>query len=247
MTRENKLALVLGFGLMLFVGILVSDHFAARKNVPLAAVPIERQDSGVPPIPVPGSNDEYVRTDGNGAEVLPKPPSQDEPPVFARNEETPAPPVEPTRTEPEVRTYVVREGDTPSGIAAREYGRRALGQKLADYNKINPAKLKAGAKLLIPPVELLDPGAAPAEAVASTENGSNAENAAGAAPKFRVYRVREGDTLYGIAQRELGKGDRWKELQSSNVDVLKSAADLTPGMQIKIPVVTASAQRSADA
>ena len=34
MTRENKLALVVGFGLMLFVGILVSDHFSAQRFDP---------------------------------------------------------------------------------------------------------------------------------------------------------------------------------------------------------------------
>jgi nucleoid-associated protein YgaU len=35
MTRENKLALVVGFGLILFVGILISDHFsAARRQMP---------------------------------------------------------------------------------------------------------------------------------------------------------------------------------------------------------------------
>lgn len=32
MTRENKLALVVGFGLILFVGILISDHFSAAQN-----------------------------------------------------------------------------------------------------------------------------------------------------------------------------------------------------------------------
>lgn len=32
MTRENKLALVVGFGLILFVGILISDHFAPSPN-----------------------------------------------------------------------------------------------------------------------------------------------------------------------------------------------------------------------
>ena len=31
MTRENKLAIVIGFGLLLFVGILVSDHLSARN------------------------------------------------------------------------------------------------------------------------------------------------------------------------------------------------------------------------
>ncbi len=32
MTRENKLALVVGFGLILFVGILISDHFSVAQN-----------------------------------------------------------------------------------------------------------------------------------------------------------------------------------------------------------------------
>lgn len=32
MTRENKLALVVGFGLILFVGILISDHFSIVRN-----------------------------------------------------------------------------------------------------------------------------------------------------------------------------------------------------------------------
>lgn len=34
MTRENKLALVVGFGLVLFVGILVSDHYSAINRKP---------------------------------------------------------------------------------------------------------------------------------------------------------------------------------------------------------------------
>lgn len=32
MTRENKLALVIGFGLILFIGILISDHFSVANN-----------------------------------------------------------------------------------------------------------------------------------------------------------------------------------------------------------------------
>lgn len=32
MTRENKLALVVGFGLILFIGILISDHFSVARG-----------------------------------------------------------------------------------------------------------------------------------------------------------------------------------------------------------------------
>ena len=41
MTRENKLALVIGFGLMLFVGILVSDHFSAQRFDPATVAQVE--------------------------------------------------------------------------------------------------------------------------------------------------------------------------------------------------------------
>ncbi|MCA9296881.1 MAG: LysM peptidoglycan-binding domain-containing protein [Phycisphaerales bacterium] len=36
MTRENKLALVVGFGLFLFVGILISDHFSVARAQQMA-------------------------------------------------------------------------------------------------------------------------------------------------------------------------------------------------------------------
>jgi len=39
MTRENKLALVVGFGLVLLVGILVSDHFSPARGDRAAAPP----------------------------------------------------------------------------------------------------------------------------------------------------------------------------------------------------------------
>ena len=32
MTRENKLALVIGFGLLLLAGIFVSDHLSAQQR-----------------------------------------------------------------------------------------------------------------------------------------------------------------------------------------------------------------------
>ena len=59
MTRENKLALVIGFGLMLFVGILVSDHFSAQRFDPATVV-----QSGEPESLDP------VRLDEVGSETL---------------------------------------------------------------------------------------------------------------------------------------------------------------------------------
>src|SRR5262245_9490560 len=48
MTRENKLALVVGFGLILFVGILISDHFSTVRSQ--RAANLARHDEAIDPL-----------------------------------------------------------------------------------------------------------------------------------------------------------------------------------------------------
>ena len=50
MTRENKLALVIGFGLMLFVGILVSDHFSAQRFDPATVAEAQPKTAETEPV-----------------------------------------------------------------------------------------------------------------------------------------------------------------------------------------------------
>jgi nucleoid-associated protein YgaU len=248
MTRENKLALVLGFGLMLFVGILVSDHVAARKAVP-PAVALNDRETGVPPIPAPGDSGQIIRQGDDGTRALAGDGPSDEadraapsggviapaPPESARAARTSGPELpEPVSH----RTYQVKKGDSPEAIAKQVYGRNGLGEKLAAFNGLKPSALKIGATLKLPPLTELDPSAAIAA-------GSNMEPVGGSEPRegevaaadqFRNYTVREGDTLYRIAARELGSANRWKELLSSND--FKESQVLKPGMQIKIPART---------
>ena len=66
MTRENKLAIVIGFGLLLFVGILVSDHLSAR-NAQIAN-PQTTPARFEPPQALPG---EKPRSFGTGPEASP--------------------------------------------------------------------------------------------------------------------------------------------------------------------------------
>ena len=75
MTRENKLALVIGFGLILFVGILVSDHFSAQRFDP---VDVTRTASaeGTDPVSIEPVLDEQAIAKstlelGNGQSALP--------------------------------------------------------------------------------------------------------------------------------------------------------------------------------
>lgn len=52
----------------------------------------------------------------------------------------------------------------------------------------------------------------------------------------REYITKKGDTLWGIAQRELGKGYRWKYLYEVNKDVIKNPNKLKAGIKLTIPV-----------
>lgn len=244
MTRENKLALVLGFGLMLFVGILVSDHLAARKAPTVAASPILRNQEIMPPMPAGGADEGMVlfrnggrvvvraeEPRGSGAPEPVAPPQAPQPQRAQQSDEPGARPAPvPGPAAQPVRAYVVQEGDSFAAIARREYGRTSLGERLAAYNGVNPRSLRAGASIKLPPAEDLDPRLDARMASAQAQPG------AASAPGSREYTVRRGDSLFAIAERELGRGSRWEELKRFNEDVLKGRDSLTPGMQIRIPV-----------
>ncbi len=52
----------------------------------------------------------------------------------------------------------------------------------------------------------------------------------------REYVVQKNDSLWKIAQKELGKGERWKYLYEMNKDVIKDPNKLKAGVTIMIPV-----------
>lgn len=52
----------------------------------------------------------------------------------------------------------------------------------------------------------------------------------------REYTIKKGDTLWEIAEKELGKGYRWKFLYELNKDKIKNPNKLKAGVVIEIPV-----------
>jgi len=52
----------------------------------------------------------------------------------------------------------------------------------------------------------------------------------------REYTIKKGDTLWKIAERELGKGHRWKYIYELNKNVIKNPNKLKAGRKILIPV-----------
>lgn len=100
------------------------------------------------------------------------------------------------------QTYTVKAGDTLYGIS-NQFGVSVT--ELAELNKVNAQNLKIGQVLIIP-----------------TASGTNPNN-------MFMYTVKNGDTLYGIAQKY---GTTVKAIQDLNY--LKSI-NLTAGQVLRIP------------
>ena len=306
MTRENKLALVVGFGLLLFVGILVSDHFSAaqrQETTKLSAADTGR-DRAARPITIaavtpPAASATTVQPEPMATNVSNVQPTHGVTPISSQPEQVrqnlvmePAVPAKPAtaktqESEPGVRMHPIAEGETLFSICKKEYNDGSLSVALAKYNKNvipDPKKVRKGVTIRLPSAETLrgegkstrveatpkqgasnevpalaaadvivaETKAAPGGVVnvelspggkgaskSTTKSAQSADaskssaktTASSDASKGSTYTVRKGDTLYSIAQRELGNKSRWQEIAALN----GGSDSLSPGTTIKIP------------
>ncbi|MEM7806982.1 MAG: LysM peptidoglycan-binding domain-containing protein [Planctomycetota bacterium] len=130
--------------------------------------------------------------------------------------QTPAPSVA-------VRSYVAQPGDSLGRMAARFFGKdtsdnrsklMALNESLAD----NPDLVVAGRSYRVPADAVQAAAVRPA-----------------AKPKSNIYTVQPGDSLWRIAARQLGDGNRGEEIAALNADVLPDPDRLQVGMDLRLP------------
>jgi nucleoid-associated protein YgaU len=57
-----------------------------------------------------------------------------------------------------------------------------------------------------------------------------------AAPAFRMYTIKSGDTLSKIAKREYGDANAWSRIFEANRETIKNPDKIYPGQEIKIPL-----------
>ena len=119
--------------------------------------------------------------------------------------------------------YVVKRGDTLSTIATKLYGNNANRYELKKYNKVafdkTKGKLIAGMELSIP----------------AQLNGQKRLSELVLAEGESIYTVKQGDTLWEIAEKLLGNGNRYKELFTRNGDRIEKATMIFEGQEIVIP------------
>lgn len=264
MTRENKLALVVGFALILFVGILISDHFSTARNQaaanltrPNAAEPmltrtnssvIDLQPRTVPApttlvnpttlaINEPARPEQRTMVDPYGTIYMGEQgvrpiPAETNAPSFATPEGFVVVPDEPPAEQVKIVHHDVRGGETLFAICRQYYGDVTLVQALAKYNDMNdPASVRSGRRLRIPPAEAL--GGRTTIALNASQTPSSTPTPP-SKPATQTYTVRSGDSLTQIAQRFLGAKSKWKKLHEMNRDVIDDPDDLKVGTVLKV-------------
>jgi len=127
------------------------------------------------------------------------------------------------------REYVVKAGDCLSEIAQQELGSIRHLTRLREANGLTSNSIRVGQRLVLPQIG----DTAPVGRVDQERPAAPAANTR----EWKYVMVKEGDSLWKIAVRELGDGDRYDEIKQWND--LKSDL-LRPGAELRI-------KKSADA
>ncbi len=223
MTRENKVALVIGFALVLFAGILVSDHLSNASSEQLADLlppePVAAGIVGSPRLVDPQGKPNHSEPARQGAGEMA---TRDHRELHSRSQGIPP---------PEVTVHDVKPGESLRAICRRYYGNAELADPLARYNGVpDPDVLQAEQRLRIPSAAvLLDP-------LARWDAGQEYTRAASSTDaRPLTYTIRPGESLSEIAQRLLNSAGRWKQLYELNRDVLSDPNEIRAGTVITIP------------
>ena len=132
-------------------------------------------------------------------------------------------PVSTTRRTAPGGSYVVRGGDTLSGIASVKLGSAARWHEIARLNE----QLLGGSDVIREGMRLRLPGGAD-EGITRLRNPAPEGGA-------RYYVVRKGESLSAIARRELGNESRWREIVKLNSGTIRDPDSVIAGTRLRLP------------
>lgn len=122
-------------------------------------------------------------------------------------------------------TYTVKQGDTFQSIAKELFGSTRHSAELLKANEdVDPRRLQVGQELNVPDLNggVVRPGAA-REVEEPVATGK------------ATYKVKKGDTLFGISRAVFGTSARWRDIMAANSQILSDANDLKPGTLLTLP------------
>lgn len=151
-----------------------------------------------------------------------------------------------------IRSHIAAEGDSLWRLTEKYYGKYSkTGAEL--IIKANPTmgpkgeKIVVGKAYVIPPfpgttANPVPPPTAPSQSGGVAQATRNTTSPTvppvqptKAQPTFRTYTVKEGDSLWKIANKQLSGGATIADLKALNKDLLKGSDLVKPGMTLKIP------------
>jgi LysM repeat protein len=234
-TRELKLALIVGFALVLVVTVLISDHLSHARQAELAGnVPAEPIKVAEPPSIAFSNNDPAPATPAPSATPAPGPST-----TLASN--TPAPgslgladPAGPATIPANDPPFVMNQGRssaTGSGDSALDRAVNDLGGTIHDGKifvgpqppLMKPVKEPIGSGINADPL----PPARPL-----TSKPTTTQPSVTAAPD-RIHTVVPGDSAFKIAKDYYGDGKVWRKLIKYNH--MDEEAQLKVGAKLNIP------------
>ena len=121
-------------------------------------------------------------------------------------------PSTPSTPTPSYRQYTVKSGDTLWKIAQAQLGSGSRYREIMTLNGLTSETVYPGQVLRLP--------------------GSSSSSPSTPTPSYRQYTVKSGDSLWKIAQAQLGSGSRYREIVSLNN--LKSET-VYPGQVLRLP------------
>lgn len=239
MTREHKLSLIIGFVLILIVGVLISDHMSKARSTQLASVATDDERStlgvggGISPM------ERWVRE--NAAEIQaaaktePTPPGLDDTSLALQAGAAPE-----QATEQGVPAH--DDGFTPvvipnGKLAMRDEAPGNIERALEDSGAIIH-RTPSGEQVVSVPVARGNP-----DPRTETSLGSRSEPvSADRSPKIdvdpkdiKVYRIQDNDSLYAIAKSTYGDASLWTALAAYNEGRVGKNGTVRVGATIKIP------------
>ncbi len=247
-TRELKLALIVGFSLVLVVMVLVSDHLSKARKAELA--PPANEIALANKIGTPQAN---ALNPSDGSATL-NPNAIADP--LAMNTPTSGGGTDALNQPVEIRQggtienqqLSLEEAAKKLGMATKEgNGTAMIGVEptLIKSNDLYPPSAISNAPSGVTP--LGDSGApaplsptkyAPTEGVKLGVTPSpldSMKKEVAAASTDKMHKVESGESLYAIAKHYYGNGKYWKQLLEYNKGSLKSENALKLGMKIKVP------------
>lgn len=219
MTRENKLALIVAFALILGVSVLLSDHLSSARTTEPGTVHETSRLPSVPNRPIRTLDDVVrdARLGGGPSEAAPFSPGAgaSQPVNLAGGPPTSGLPDLPEPTL--IGDFLSMIGNAPAAMGIEGSVRDPLGSSDASDDAL--VVLNQGRATREPANQ---PAAANAGEPALTE-------------PVRHHAVRQGESLYAIAARYYGNGNLWRDLARHNPGRVKPDGTVNQGVSLRIP------------